>query len=509
MNKYSKVLPFVIAFLLFVTCVGAVSVVNYYTPIPDSTINDSRTIDFKFRLDERQETCYIVVSLTNGTVFGNVNSTENTLAVDLNETNNRTYNYSLDVEIDSALGNSHNWSIYCNDTGDSGNASLITTKNFYVDLITPEVSTPTNNTAISTNTTAFNINTNVGVGVSGMCQYSVNMSNGTNTYWTNLTNTSAYVWVNDSEIYLQDSHYGKPNNFSFRCNDSNDEYYESNTYYLYVDTINPATITSFNMSESSSTVTLNNSFIDNTTCTCEANVYDRFGTLKDTLTGTVSQSNTTGYCSYSLTGDVIASDGAFQVEYVVTDSASNVGYVSSNQTGVMKILYEGWNVLSYPDGMKNLSSICGMVSGCTKVSYYDNTGKAFSTYSTSTPTVNDEIEVNISDAIMIYVSADTYFVSDDYLSLDEGEENITITSGWNLVGLLYNTTLNQTYAQNPSNISFIATYDEENSLFYTCKGNTSKCAGTTSNSEQIEIPKGTAVWVRAYDTYSLNRTGVN
>lgn len=503
---------FIITLIMLMAVVFSSAVVNVYTPTPASTVTDNRSIEFKFMLDSDEVDCWYEIGLTNGSTLGN-----HSASTAYNLTGSArvwTSDSKTDVQIDSAVGSYHNWSIYCGAT--QTGATLIDSYTFKLRTVRPTITSPTSAGIYSYRTVPITGTTGIAISSTSICQYALGLTNGTTESWVDLTNTSTtqMSWANSSAIDFNiDSANAKSHNVTLRCNDS--AFYSSETYLITVDTTKPV-IQWLNMSVSGSVVTLNSTVTDNNPYSCSARVYDRDESLVTSLVGTQSGTGSTSYCVYTLTSSDVGSDGAFKIDYTATDTAGNTNTTDTNHTGILTTLYTGWNLMSYGDSSNTVAEICDMINGCTTVSTYNNThgAKSFTTYSTSAPTVNNDTDVLAGTGIYLYVSADTYLMVDDAMPTTGSAENITITSDdWNIMGLTSNasiyTILNAVdFGTSNKNITWVSYYDGSGDTSYTCSRTNNLCSGMVTPAT-IEMPKGSAIWIDTAENITINRTALS
>lgn len=496
----SKIIISFLCMILLASMVSAISVTNVKSPL--GTITSSRSVVFTFTLDEEPVGCWLEIGLSNGTIVGNHSKGD----IATTKSGKEYTNSSYAVPIDSDVSSSHNWSIYCGAT--AATSTIIDTKTFNLKVNTPTSVIPLAGTIY--NTQSINPSMTVPVIIltneSYICQYQLNLTNGTKVSWTNLISTTNLTWFNSSAFSVGiDSAVGKSHNMTYKCNDSTGTN-EGEEISFKVDTTSP-TITMGNITRSSSAGTYIAAVSDTTGIACSATLYDNTGASAGTLSGTSSGTGSSKNCTYTLTATDLGNvEGDFNIEPIITDQASNVGTLA-NKTGVLRMLYTGWNIISWSDVQRNLSTICSGISGCTQASYFNNTAKAFTTYSASAPTVNAGTNIPSADNVHIYVTANTYLLMDNYYS-SRTADNQSIYIGWNLLSLYNSTTLNTTlYAF--VNITWASYFNGSEGNYYTCSKSLSKCAGTDNAPAAITMPKGTSAWVLTEVNGTLNRSEVS
>jgi len=245
---------------------------------------------------------------------------------------------------------------------------------------------------------------------------------------------------------------------------------------------------------------------DTTPTTCSIKLYQKNESYIDILTGTIN-TGIVNNCTGTIQGSDIGIEGNFRAEFNLTDEAGNQNI--TNVSGVYNALYEGWNLITYPNTNRTSSTIVTEILNATQVSWYNNSIASFVTYSTSTPGTNNATQINPGDAIFVYLNANTSFIENEYLptAIDESIYAIIYTTGWNAFGLtensnvsaVYNTTTNATSYQN---ITWTSWYNASSDTFNTCKkGGT--CAGTSDAASDIDLPRGHAVWILSDLTANL------
>lgn len=501
-----KKLLFALLMVILITSASATQLTDYFSPGKDTTYTAGRTLNFRIGLDVEESVCKIGIGLTNGNYLGNYTMTKS----------GKSYNYTNTINInDSTIGAYHNYSIFCGDT--SAAATLIETVNFKLRVARPTATRPTANGIYG--------NVKLSTGVS--CTVPVAISTATYGCWYNYTvngvlkgigtmsSADNLTWVNSSTFTTtNDSINSGYHNITFLCNDTSGQY-ESENIGFKVDSVAPiGSMGNFSVSAGTATVLMRST--DNNTASCSAQLINNLGAITQSVTGSVQGTGPASNCSYSVTGDQIGLDGTFQLEGYATDSISNVG-ARLNKSGVVKILYTGWNLASWADNATNISNICNSVSGCSILSKFDNVLKTFTSFTAATPSVNGEGVINPGEGFYIYVPSTAYLIMNDnaltLLSAQSTGENISLRAGWNLYGLTRNASVNRTYqgpvaGKSQGNITFSSDLDGESQYFTTCGRDTGLCTGTSSAATALNLPRGSAVWVLADANFSVNRTGV-
>ena len=210
-------LTYILALLLMVGLVSAVSVTNVLSPAVDGTTTTTRSITFEFTLDEEPAACFIQIGLTNGTTLGNYSA--GTLAT---TKSGKTYNLtSYSIPIDSAVSGSHNWSIYCG--ASAATASLINTYDFNVRVNTPTATSPTEDEIKTSQTFSLGMTVPVIINTSAgyICQYNSTLSNGTSTGWNLFSQTQTALLnttINQSANITFASYYDASAGTYYTCN---------------------------------------------------------------------------------------------------------------------------------------------------------------------------------------------------------------------------------------------------------------------------------------------------
>jgi hypothetical protein len=287
----------------------------------------------------------------------------------------------------------------------------------------------------------------------------------------------------------------------------------TSTRTFTIDTETPVLQTN-NWTMSSSQASINLQVTDVDPANCTLRFFDRASALATSGSGSFTLGTGTANCTGTFTSSNITLEGAFNLEYTVVDSSGNS--VAQNVSGVYTTLYTGWNLVTMPDILLNASVLCSQIASCTQISSFNNlqSSKTFTTYSTSTPSINGDTNFNPGDAVLVYVSADSSMISNNNLPVaGSAEENFTASyGGWNTMGLLYATTIdtiiNVTAASDSTqkNITFVSYYNTSSDEFYTCKRSLNKCAGTNVPIDEITLRKGYAVWALTDVNVTMNRT---
>ena len=504
----SKIIIMFLLILLTMYGVSALEINNIYSPIPDSTKTTNRTVNFKFQVDNDVKYCFIEIGLTNGTKIGSHASS--TLAT--TNLNNRIFNRTQLIGIDSAINKYHNWTVYCgiNNT----EATKINTYKFKLNTIRPNIVTPKNGTTYNSVTLKLNITTGNAIADHYYCSFKTNLSNGTGVVYKNLVKNTSRLWVNLSGYStVLSSKNGTWHKLTFRCNDSSG-FYESEKVYFRTDTQNPI-VSYVNATILNSVFNATVKIYDNNTVNCSAKIYNRTNNLIGTVWGTPTTANSKlSTCLIPITTNNINTEGTFKLWYNSHDKAGRKGVNSLNHTAIKKTLYSGWNMFSFSDTNRTILKVCQMIDGCTQASLFNNTAKTFLTYSTSVPGTNNGTQIRSGWAVFVYVSkTTTILMNENYPKAKTAEDNATLKKGWNAVALTKQTTLNRTMnaiaiVKKTKNITYSSYLDNANSKYYTCIANSTRCSGTTLKPTQINLYQGTAVWMMSNGNVTINRTSV-
>ena len=298
--------------------------------------------------------------------------------------------------------------------------------------------------------------------------------------------------------------------YNVTVNDSAGNEITTTTRTVSIDTAGTALTTIYNWTVVDSVASYRVLVTDTTPYTCTAKIYDSGDVLRTTDTGSWGTIGATTNCTGTFIATDIITDGEFTVQYTVTDEVGNSA--TSNKTGIMTSLYAGWNLITWGDENTTALNVCNTIESCTSVSWFNNTASTYTTYSTSTPSVNNDTQITEGDAVYVYVSSDDYLIVNDYMpEYDISTENITLkANAWNTIGLFYNTTVNTTlYAANVSGagaITWGSWIDVDAGTYYTCSKSLSLCTGTTNTPVEIVLPRGRAMWVLTDGAMVINRS---
>ena len=392
------------------------------------------------------------------------------------------------------------------------------------------------------------------------CTYRLNASStytalGNGTYPLNLS------WINSSAFTTSETGYNAWHNITFNCTNSTGSQINTTTAagykYFKIDTTTP--IASFLTGAATNFTSINTStwnftfnFTDNNYYTCGLRYYQDtsmvsydtfYGNIIDQTSGTDSKANCTLLFDPAYVSASRIANGQFVIQGFGNDTVNYVGVSSTNFTGVaVKIYGSKYNMFTYRGANATVTSetvsdfIKNHFSYASIISKWNNTYGNYTTYSSSTPTINSGTLLSVGDAIYIYSTTDKWYIQPDYTpAVGNAAENITLTlngttkntTSWNQMGLFYNITMNSTlYActyngtakgQTPGtclstvpstyNITYISWFNASGNSYVTCKRGFSICSGGT-NPANIILPEGQAVWVLPTGNIVLNRSAI-
>jgi len=364
------------------------------------------------------------------------------------------------------------------------------------------------------------------------------------------------TWGNSSAFTPADTGYGLWHNITFSCTNATNTSWTNTSptvgfTYFKIDTTNP--IVSFQSGYNFTTLSTSIwnwtfNFTDNNYNNCYIRYY------KDTamsspvyVTGTVvnptSGLNSRANCTLLFNPDsdpikTVIANGQFIIEGYGNDTANHLAVTSTNFTGVAVKMYDSkYNMFTYrgANATASTETIAEFVANhfgyATIISKWNNTYGNYTTYSSSTPTINNDTVLKVGDAIYVYSSSDKWYIQPDYTpAVGNIAENITLTlngsskgTSWNQMGLFYNTTMNTTlYACNynatnylPSNcpsdrqnVTYVSWFNASGNSYVTCKRGFTICSGG-ANPNTVVLPEGQAVWVLpANNNIVLNRSTI-
>ncbi len=245
--------------------------------------------------------------------------------------------------------------------------------------------------------------------------------------------------------------------------------------------------------------------------TCGARVYtlNWGGSYKDYNTSIARFNNTPGgevtLCYVNITG-VGLNEGEITVEPRGYDLAGNVNNTLNQTKWVFNKLYStnGWNLLG---AVANESTyvFAAKNTKIAKVSVFNNTDKTWTTFNKNFVSNNDT-SINYSSAFFVSVADDAQL----FRHIDSGgvNKNITVSFGWNLVGV-QNTTYTILYNKAKENLfNFTQLVIKRISIF-----NASSSApyvtyrvdyNTTGINTTVEMVRGTGYWLAANITHGFS-----
>lgn len=297
-----------------------------------------------------------------------------------------------------------------------------------------------------------------------------------------------------------------------------------------VDSIAPRILTILNWTSNDSIVDYSFTINDTTPGSCIAKIFDRNSNLITTLNGTLGDSAVIGggegtltNCTGTFNETNIIEEGAFTVKFNATDGVNNTNETSKG--GIFTRLYTGWNLVTNLDGDTSNKGVCDTVAFCDQTSWFNNTGgsKIFKTFSNSTPSVNAGTNVPSGDGIHIHTTQNTEIITNDNTPDDQQETvwNFSLTvPGWNVMGLLTNTSVNATYSligKNATtnadtglglNMTYSSWLNASAEKYYSCKRSLLKCSATSVLPIDINLRKGYGVWVLVPANYTVNRSTI-
>jgi len=232
--------------------------------------------------------------------------------------------------------------------------------------------------------------------------------------------------------------------------------------------------------------------------TCYYTIYHPNGSIT-TETAMVSGSGSTKYCYLELNSSNLYGYGRFVVQLTVNDTLGNSA--SSNSTNwTIIMLGEGWNLIQ-ADRNGTLSDF-NLTGYITKVSWYNNSAKNYTTWVKGSAT-NQDFPVTDGDALYVYSTATTYLVR--YWNVDVTSRNLTLTSGWNQATHfnLSSLTLSQLCSESLENASagiIYVTFVNQTGFYWSHR------CGFSFNAD-VEVPRGYGYWlkVNATTNYIRNR----
>ena len=240
-----------------------------------------------------------------------------------------------------------------------------------------------------------------------------------------------------------------------------------------------------------------------------ANITGRIGTVATGGTST---------CGGNITSSDVALEGEFTVKYRVFDGSAAVN--NSNMSGIKTNIYAGWNVIGWPKSNTStvrdrLSEICGSIQNCTQASYYNNSKRAFVTYTKSTPGTNNKFRVPVSDAVLVYSTIPSYLISNDYMpgSLNVARNTKLEVGAWNTLALIRDSNMSAVLnvprnSTAEKNITYATYINASSKKYYTCRRSIGLCAGTSKVPTNIKLYKGYGLFVLVDRNSTINRSAI-
>ena len=471
--------------------------------------------------------CRTILGNSTGVTYNMVNeSAANTSwRFMVNELANGNVSRSAAFVCDDGLGN-NSWS------NTSATAGLLI---YYMNEIAVSGDTFTDNVNIAnlSNTSfvpIFNVSTTKQF---TNCNYMVN-NNGTMLTMTN--NSNRIYWTNSSPTILADSAYNAFANYTYRCQDSFNNFTWLNTSssagfkFFHLDTTVPVIVAdnvtlvrkNTNLSNTADTtnglnVTFNVSDISygGPGSQCWVSYYTG-RTWTNTTATHISALGTNTTCNLELNSTQLTSDGDVYITYFANDSAGKVSAVSSNQnyrnfSSITRLTATAnvWTQLA-AFGNQTLLQLCLDVPNCKYVSFFNstNTTKAHATFDATTGSSGPNNVTLATDGwgVSIFTSKSTVIFRLNYTS-SFFAQNITVTSNtsttdfpWNLVGVYNNLgRRSSNICAIQSNITHISFFNSSTSTFVPFV-----CNQVGLASYNVTVNRGFAAWVRVNGTNSIN-----
>lgn len=464
-----------------------------------------------------------------------------------------------------------------------------------------------NQTTTAQNPTGINVTTNLTMTNCSVIYYDGNSS--ASPGWVNFTlknSTNHTLFINSSILttYLNQTKYGYTSNLSIKCVDA----WGNETWSNCTSTPNPSQLHQFffdfdpygpwiGWQEYLQNSTVGNTseaqyinvtywFNDTHNDTCGAYVYNDTQDRtfwQGSLFGinTELDGNTMGNCTVSLWPENVTGDGLIVIEHWMNDTAGNSNTSAVNETFLKSTLPANkWTYVTLSDAAESttmyLENITKEFPNATHISYWNNsyTAKNYTTYAVSTPTTNNETNISLGSAVVIYTSTASHYLRKNYLGEELGNEtrsgegdggfkesNFTVfggikgcngtdqltssgssfasctasggnKTGWNLMGLFLNRTMNETlyachnttapskrcfnesaahgpaYSGDLYNFSYVSWYNSSSGNQVTCKLGWTKCTGTKATVTTVVLRRDQSIWVLPNQGYNftLNRT---
>jgi len=442
-------------------------------------------------------TSYSCSILNTTDTFGTVSTTNNT-AINVSGATIPDGVYTdLVGSCEDLVGNQVNTSVY----------------SLSIDTVTPVIVYQGQTPADGSNQTSAEVNINLSITEQNFDALILSFD-GTN-YYANSTNNCSGT-APDYECVINVSDVSSKNGiiFYYTVNDSAGNIVSAaGSRTFSVDAGGSPTISQLNWTITDTSLPFNFTITDTTPNACEARVYDRLDTLVTTITGTLGTIGATTECIGTIVPSNIVTSGEFKLQYYAIDDQANS--VTSNKTGVMKELDTGWNLITHSDLNNTIQSICNRIQYCTQASVFDNSAKTYTTYSASTPTVNNETNILSGEALLVYVSQDDYYLANQYYPTGgTSAENISLsTGGWNSMGLIVDSNMSSILdmtdlVASGNNVTWASVLNVTSDKYLTCSASTDTCTVTGIVPGLIMLYKGDAVWVLTDAGIVINRTEV-
>ncbi len=296
--------------------------------------------------------------------------------------------------------------------------------------------------------------------------------------------------------------------YNVTVNDSSANIGTTSTRFVSIDTTAPVAPIVYNWTFTDSAASIKMTTNDTSPDTAKVKVYDRDNVIKATIDLTIvsSESVVNGDNNFSgtLLDSNIITEGSFTLEFNITDVLNNSN--TNNMTGIFTRLYDGWNLIGFSGANasgtpKEVHELCADLANCTQVSVFNNTNKTFKTFSTTTPSVNNDSRLHIGKGVHIFIDTSSYLISKDERPVpgETGEFVELLTQGWNTIGLIKGSDI--TGIWNATNITttvaplnYTSWYNASATTFYTCRKTIDLCSGISTAPRNINLVEGWAVW---------------
>jgi len=405
----------------------------------------------------------------------------------------------------------------------------------------------------------------------GKCNYTIGLINGSWAMPVNatMTNGSIIYWANATIIPEPiETGYGTTlnnsyNNITFVCNTTTQLNDTSSVYYFKIDTTDPSVsfqknANGMNFTTASTGIwnwTFN--YTDNNYATCGLRYYQYpststyvfiSGATANAINGLNSKANCTLlFDPNSTILSNVRTEGEFKLEGFGNDTMGHSAVTSTNFTGIMTKIYGSkYNLITFrganrtSDSNETVYNFVNDTFGyATIISVWNNLYGNFTTFSTSTPSINNDINLTVGTAFYMYSSASGWLIQPDQTPPSGNiKQNISLYintsqkgNSWNQMGLFNNVTMNNTlYActynatslnhtsgtcissssMNISatfNITYVSWLNASTGQLVTCKRGFSICSGG-ANPNAIVLKEGYAVWVMPNANITINRSSI-